>query len=139
MEQELQLRIILEGPPPGIDFALQEGSGNNYNVVQKQRSAKGNLQFDFAVRVREGKDGQPNLLGPFVQGPAQQRFVYIGIGKFAGQADTHWSRRLKVPLQGITWEMIKKSKSLETRVPGTGKDGSPTCATVKPFSGWKSL
>jgi hypothetical protein len=25
---------------------------------------------------------------------------------------------------------------LETRVPGTGKDGSPSCATVKPFPGW---
>lgn len=136
MEQELKLRIILEGASPGIDFALQEGSGNDYNVVQKQRSSKGDLMFEFAVRVREGKDGQPNLLGPFVQGPTQQRFVYIDIGTFAGQVDTHWSRRLKVPLHGITWELIKKGKTLETRVPGTGKDGGPTCATIKPFSGW---
>ena len=136
MEQELKLRIILEGPPPGIDFALQEGSGNDHNVVQKQRSSRGDLKFEFVVRVREGKGGQPNLLGPFVQGPTQQRFVYIGIGTFAGQHDTHWSRRLKVPLHGITWELIKKRKTLEARVPGTGKDGGPTCATVKPFSGW---
>jgi hypothetical protein len=47
-----------------------------------------------------------------------------------------WSRRLKVPLRGITWEMIERKNSLQTRVPGTGKDGSPTCATVKPFAGW---
>jgi hypothetical protein len=26
---------------------------------------------------------------------------------------------------------------LEASVPGTGKDGSPTCATVKSFDGWK--
>src|SRR6185295_10266917 len=126
MEEELKLRIILENPPPGIDFGLQEGSSNNYKVVQKQRSSKGDLKFEFAVRVREGKDGQPNLLGPFVQGPAQQRFVYIDIGTYAGQTDTHWSRRLKVPLLGITWDLIQKKKTLETHVPGTGKDGGPT-------------
>jgi hypothetical protein len=138
MEQELTLRIILESPPPGIDFGLQEGSGNDYNVVQKQRSSKGDLTFEFSVRVREGKDGQPNLLGPFVQGPAHQRFVYIDIGTYAGQTNTAWSRRLKVPLLGITWALIEKRKMLETHVPGTAKDGSPTCATVKPFGGWSA-
>lgn len=136
MEQEVHLRIVLETPPPGIDFGLQKGDGNAYEVVQKQRSSKGNLKFEFTVRAREGKDGTPNLLGPFVQGPVQQRFVYIDIGTYAGQTDTHWSRRLKVPLQGITWEMIKKNRPLETHIPGTGKDGTPSCATVKPFSGW---
>ena len=138
MEEEIKLRIILESPPSGIDFGLQEGSGNDYNVVQKQRSSGGDLKFEFTVRVREGKDGQPNLLGPFVQGPSQQRFVYIDIGTYAGQTNTHWSRRLKVPLLGITWELVKKGKTLETHVPGTGRDGGPTCATVKPFAGWKS-
>jgi hypothetical protein len=137
MEQELNLRIILESPPAGIDFALQKGSGNDYETVQKQRSAKGDLKFEFSVRVRDGKDGEPNFLGPFVQGPAQQRFVYIDIGTCAGQIGTTWSRRLKVPLHGITWDLVKKGKTLETHVPGTGKDGGPTCATVKPFAGWK--
>ena len=136
MEHQLELVIILESPPPGIDFALQKGSGNNYETVQIQRSGKGDLRFDFSVRVREGKDGQPNFLGPFVQGPAHERFVYIDIGSYAGQTDTSWARRLKIPLRGISWAQVKKAKVLQTRVPGTGKDGSPTCATVKPFAGW---
>ena len=25
---------------------------------------------------------------------------------------------------------------IEVRVPGTGRDGGPTCGTVKQFSGW---
>jgi len=136
MEHQLELLIILESPPPGIDFGLQKGSGNNYETVQIQRSGKGDLRFDFSVRVREGKDGQPNFLGPFVQGPAHERFVYIDIGSYAGQTDTQWARRLKIPLRGISWAQVKKAKVLQTRVPGTGKDGSPTCATVKPFAGW---
>ena len=140
MDQELTFRIILESPPPGVDYGLQKGSGNDYEVTQKQRSAAGDLRFDFAARVKEGKDGQLVLFGPFVQGPPQDRFVYLDIGTYAGQTDTQWSRRLKVPLRGITWDAVKQASRagycLETRVPGRGKDGSPSCATVKPFSGW---
>jgi hypothetical protein len=49
---------------------------------------------------------------------------------------------LKIPLAGITWMMLGEALAdaqmvLETRVPGTGRDGSPSCATVKPFDGWK--
>jgi len=67
MDQELTFRIILESPPPGVDYGLQKGSGNDHEVTQKQRSAAGDLRFDFAARVKEGKDGQLVLLGPFVQ------------------------------------------------------------------------
>jgi hypothetical protein len=28
---------------------------------------------------------------------------------------------------------------LEARVPGTGRDGGPTCPTVKDFEGWKPV
>jgi Family of unknown function (DUF5990) len=139
MEQQLTFRIILESPPAGVDFGLQKGSGSNYEVVQKQRSETGDLRFEFDARVKEGKDGLPTLLGPFVQGPPDGRFVYLDIGTYAGQADSCWSRRLKVPLRGITWDVVKHASRgvLQTRVPGTGKDGGPTCATVKPFNGWK--
>lgn len=138
MEQELTLIIILEKPPAGVDFALQKGGGNNYEAVQRQTSTGNDLKFEFAVRVGEQKDGQPNFLGPFTQGPAPQRFVYIDIGTMAGQSNSCWTRRLKIPLYGITWDLIRKRKPLFTRVQGTGRDGSPTCATPKPFAGWKS-
>ena len=141
MEQELSFRIILESPPLGVDYGLQKGDGSDYEVTQKQRSKSGDLRFEFSARVKEGKDGVPVFLGKFVQGPPQERFVYLDIGTLAGQIDTPWSRRLKVPLRGITWDDVKQASSgtsvLETSVPGRAKDGSPTCATVKPFSGWK--
>lgn len=138
MEQELKFRIVLESPPTGIDFGLQKGAGRDYEVTQKQRSKTGDLQFEFTARVKEGKDGSPVLLGPFVQGPPQERFVYIDIGQYAGQADSCWIRRLKIPLRGIPWDVVKRATraTLEAHVKGTAKDGSPTCATVKPFEGW---
>ena len=143
MERELKLRIILEKPPADVDFGLQKGRGNEYEVIQKQRSTAKDLTFEFDVRVKDSpKEDQPTFLGPFVQGPPAERFVYIDIGTCAGQADSCWSRRLKIPLRGITWEIVDRMLAdpksiLETRVPGTGKDGGPSCATVKPFEGWK--
>ncbi len=85
------------------------------------------------------KDNLPKFSGSFVQGPTANRFVYIDIGTYAGQSDTTWSRRLKIPLTGITWkdvDTLTHDSMLQTSVPGTGKDGGPYCATVKPFEGW---
>ena len=151
MERELAFRIILEKPPAGVDFGLQKGRGSSYETIQKQRSKAKDLSFEFTVRVKTtGRGDPPNFLGPLVQGPPGGRFIYIDIGTYAGQTETVWSRRLKIPLSGITSEMIDQVSDdagdpaladegslLETRVPGTGRDGGPTCATVKPFPGWR--
>jgi uncharacterized protein DUF5990 len=159
MERELTLRIVLEKPLAGVDFGLQKGRGSEYETIQTQRlTAPGkDLCFEFTIRTKAnrapsepgvgllGRRGAaPNFLGPFVQGPSNERFVYVDIGTYAGQTGTQWSRRLKVPLRGITWKMIDQVAEnsglvLETRVPGTGRDGGPNCATVKPFDGWKPV
>lgn len=141
MSQELILKIILENPPGGVDFGLQKGSGSKYETIQIQRFSGKNLEFEFPITVKLNENGLPNFLGLFVQGPSNQRFIYIDIGTCAGQKDTGWSRRLKVPLTGIDLNMIKElstnsNKVLEAKVPGTGKDNGPNCATVKPFAGW---
>lgn len=143
MNEQITFSIVLTAPPAGVDYALQKGSGSRYETVQKQRSVSADLQFEFTAMTKRRKDAAaPDFSGPFVQGPAGARFIYIDIGTYAGQTGTEWSRRLKIPLSGISFEMIDKvSKNkdaiLETHVPGTGKDGGPNCATVKPFNGWK--
>lgn len=138
---EVRLRIVLVAPPVGVDFGIQEGKGNDYTTIQKQRSKDGDLTFEFTVTIKDNReDGLPNFLGPLTQGPTTGRFIYINIGKLAGQSDSCWERRIKVPLGGSTWDMIEKASTklvLEARLPGTGKDGGPTCATVKPTEGWK--
>ena len=145
MDQELPLRIILKNPPTGVDFGLQKGSGNHYETVQKQQFHSQDLQFNFTVRVKgkQDEESQPTILGPFVQGPPGARFVYLDIGRCAGQITSVWSRRLKIPLTGINWEMVNQlstndAQVLETQVPGTGKDTGPNCGTVKPFTGWQT-
>jgi hypothetical protein len=143
MERELGLRIVLEKPPAGVDFGLQKGRGRAYETIQKQTSQAKDLYFEFTVQVKAGSNADmPTFLGPLVQGPPSERFVYIDIGTYAGQTNSCWSRRLKIPLSGITRVMIDRlvddsQAVIEARVPGTGRDGGPTCGTVKPFSGWK--
>ena len=142
MERKLTLRIVLEKPPAGVDSGLQKGRGSDYESIQKQRSKTKDLSFEFTVGLKGSrKDAAPDFSGSLVQGPRGERFVYLDIGTYAGQENTCWSRRLKVPLSGITWDMIDRLGNLrsvlEARVPGTGKDGGPNCATVKPFNGWE--
>ncbi len=138
MARDLTLRIIIEQQQPGVDFGLQKGSGNAYETVQKQRWQGKDLVFEFQPSIRDGvSDSMAALGGPFVQGPRRQRFVYIDIGTYAGQTDSCWSRWLKVPLDGIPPKFLAAGGVLESRVPGTGRDGGPNCATVKVFEGWK--
>jgi hypothetical protein len=141
VEVEVSFRIILEGPPPGVDFGVQEGHGNDYRTVQTQRSKTGDLSFTFSTRAKQNSAGEPVFLGPFTQGPSAGRFVYLDIGTYAGQQDTPWARRLKIPFRGIDWKTVQQasgsSRVLETHVRGTGRDGGPTCGTIKPFAGWK--
>lgn len=126
---EVTLRIILKQPTPGVDFALQKGGGSKYEVVQKQRSLPdGDLKFEFPVTVRSDKDGAPDFFGPFVHGARGDRYVYIDIGTYAGQTNTEWGRRLKVPLSCITRDLLNSQSTLVGEIPGTGKDGGPSCA-----------
>jgi hypothetical protein len=139
MHPEIPVKIILENPPAGVHFGIQKGSGSHYQTILKQLSGTGDLQFEFTITAKL-KD-PPDFSGDMVQGPPGVRFIYIDIGTYAGVYDSIWGRRLKIPLREITLDSINKLLSdpkliLETKVPGTGKDGGPNCATVKPFSGW---
>jgi len=142
-ENEVTPRVILRQPTAGVDFALQKGHGGDYQLVQKQRSSGKDLTFEFSVGAKPGRDAEtPGFAGPFVQGPTGDKFFYLDIGTYAGQSNTPWSRRLKIPLSGISWKMIKAGQALEAEIPGTDKDGGPSCAyewrrRVSPDWGWK--
>ena len=131
---ELPLRITVVDPPQGVRFQMQRGRSE---LVPPVRELRTSLRFDLTVRVGKRPAGTPNFLGPFAQGPPDARFVYVNSGTLAAQADSCWTRRAKVPLSGITWTLIDQARAsglpVETTMPGTGRDGGPTCATVKPI------
>src|SRR5688500_18466917 len=143
MKSELPIRIVLIDPPANIDYGIQRGRGASYETMFVQRPKRDDVAFEFSITVSDTrKDGAPNFGGDFVQGTPARRFIYIDVGTYAGQKNTPWSRRMKVPLQGITWPLLQKviskpGSTLSARIPGTGKDGGPNCATVKLLGTWQ--
>ncbi|HST08665.1 MAG TPA: DUF5990 family protein [Gemmatimonadaceae bacterium] len=139
-QRELPLRIIVRRPPGGVTFALQRGKTAEATLVAPSRDDDF-LSFEFPVRVDLASADSPRFLGEFTQGPPESRFVYVNSGKHAGQPQSPWDRRAKIPLAGITAALIQsliaaRDSVLEFEVEGTGRDGGPVCATVKSSSGW---
>jgi len=141
MIRSLPLRITLVKPLGGVPLCLQQGKDD---LVPPSFDSGEQVSFDFTVNIANDRtDGPPNLRGKSVQGPPAGRFVYINSGTYAGQADSCWSRRAKLPLAGITWELIEQVLSesgamLEARIAGTAADGGPACATVQLLEGgWR--
>ena len=139
----LPLRITVVKPLRDVPLCLQQGKDE---LVPPSAVSGEQVSFDFTVNIANDRtNGPPNFRGPYVQGPPAGRFIYINAGTYAGQADSCWSRRAKVPLAGITWELIEEvlSKSgavLEARIAGTAGDGGPACATVRLLAGgWQVL
>jgi hypothetical protein len=139
MKSALPIRIVLVTPPAGVVYGIQRGKGSKYAVDFAQTPKRDDVTFDFAIDVSD-KSGSPNFLGEYVQGPAGRRFIYIDVGRYAGQQDTPWARRMIIRLDEVTTAMVKKAlrpgHRLTARINGTGADGGPSCATVQPNDGW---
>lgn len=130
----LRLRITVVEPPPSIQWALQLGRDE---IVPPSASSKSRITFDFTVEVVDSP-GTFRLRGPAVQGRPGERFIYLRMGSYAGQAGASgW--RAKISLEGITRKLIESAKAerLEAQFAGTGKNGGPACASVPLLgAGW---
>ena len=141
MSKEISLRIVVQNTVDRAIYSLQKGKGPNYETVQAQLGNGGDLAFDFTIQVKEATGSLPALAGPFVQGPGGNRFVYIGIGSYAGHFGASPSGRMKVPLPEATFQnaLSDEGNTLwSCTVPGRNKEGKPVFATVKPFGGWSA-
>ena len=131
MKHEIQFRIVVFAPLRGVAMMVQDGKDK---LLPPLESSAASLVFEFPINV-DMSSGSPNFLGRFAQGPKDVRFVYVNSGKHAGQHDTCWDRRAKLSLMSITSEQIeraiKEGAVIETRFAGVGRDGGPTCASVK--------
>ncbi|MET0309952.1 MAG: DUF5990 family protein [Sphingomonas sp.] len=130
---ELRVRIVIEQPVPGVLHSLQ--SREDGPLDPKRSNAGEALAFDFPIRIAPG----PKFFGDQVrrEGP-ERRFVYIRIGQAAGDCGSPWSRRMKIDIHDTEPALLDRAASgegvLEIVVNGTGKDGTPACATVRPIA-----
>lgn len=137
MKREIPLRIIVTEPLDGVTLRVQKGRDE---LLPPTSESKTEIVFDIMVNV-ELNESSPNFLGKFTQGPKDSRFIYVNSGQYAGQSDSCWARRAKVSLMNITADQIEKVVSssnarLETTFSGTGGDGGPTCASLRPTPRW---
>ena len=130
-QNEIHLRVVIERPVVGVLHSLQ---AKDESPLDPRSSRDGEpIVFDLAVRVGPG----PKFFGDQVrrEGPVR-RFVYIRIGQLAGDPSSPWSRRMKIDIHDIENDLLDRAASsgdvIETIVIGTGKDGTPACATVRP-------
>lgn len=132
MPDAVTLRLTITDPVPGVRYSLQKDD-MPYEPVT---AGDGPLSLDAAITLHP--DGR--MTGPFVrrEGP-ERRFVYIRIGTSAGDHASPWSRRAKIDIHDIPKALLTPGAVLEVTLPGRGKDGSPTCATVRPTQAWRKV
>ena len=100
----IRLRFIVTDPVPGVALALQSGRFDLGAPTSVTASA---VTFECAVEACQPVAGGPVVCyGPVTQGPPAARFVYITVGTRAGQPNSPYERRAKIPLTGITPELF---------------------------------
>lgn len=131
MKQPVCFRVIVAEPLLGVTMMVQRGKAELLSAVS---SSSKELIFEFEIDVDISGDS-PNFLGKYAQGPKDARFVYVNSGTYAGVHHSCWGRRAKLSLMSITSdqvnEVIDSGGVFETTFPGVGRDGGPTCASVK--------
>ncbi|ESQ81086.1 DUF5990 family protein [Asticcacaulis sp. YBE204] len=127
------LRLTIKDPVPGVRYSLQDKDSRPVDAV-----TAGDAPLSFDVPVRLSEDGR--WLGPFVRREgAERRFIYIAIGRHAGDPNTVWDRRAKIDIHTISPDLCAQARAghvIEAVLPGRGKDGTPACATVRPVEDW---
>lgn len=136
MKQDLPIRIIVKRPLQSVAMSVQRGKDE---LMPPSSKSLEQLVFDFEITV-DLTETRPNFLGKYAQGPKDARFVYVNSGTYADQHSI-WGRRAKISLMNITGEQIqavvsKAGMILQTEFEGVGRDGGPTCASVKGIE-WK--
>ena len=132
-QNDIALRIIIEQPVAGVMHSLQ--AKDEGPLDPKISQAGEPLTFDLPIRVAPG----PKFFGDQVrrEGPVR-RFIYIRVGQLAGDPASPWSRRMKIDIHdmdtGLLAQATTQQRAIEIIVNGTGKDGTPACATIPPVS-----
>ena len=127
---DLPLRIVVADPFPGLALTLQRGATGKATPILPTASSAQAVAFDLDVTVDGAlPDGRPRFLGPYVQGPPAERFVYVCVG----EGEAGWAGRMKVPLHELGWTVIDGLPAggrIEGRVSGRGRKDGPALATV---------
>lgn len=137
-ERSVLARVRLVNPLAGCAYALQRRDGS---VDQIQLGADADLVFTTSITLKLRDDETLDPTGLHVNGPRNGRFLYVSSGTRAGQADSPWTRRAKISLEGlgavVPLALDLMPPVIEIVIDGIARDAGPVCASVEPVSPWK--
>lgn len=80
--------------------------------------------------------GRVDLRGPYIQGRAGARFIYLSWGVVTETGEFQMFRRAKLQLDGVAPEILRKATRPGSRLVGalrlTDERGGPRCSSVRP-------
>ena len=118
MADEVAMRLIRADDVPAtnplgepFEFGLQDAKGA---IIAGVRDPRGRFVFDFSLSVRPGRDSaRPVFGGPFANGPADDRFVYLS---WRSTPRGVWINRIKARLGDIDWALIRAAQGSGRRI-----------------------
>jgi len=106
-------------PPP-----LHNGAKTEFGLQDVERAlhpgkqqADGSIRFETTVSCTRSHETGVKFASPFIHGPSAERFLYLGWRPSNGPGDG-WITRWKIPLSGITWQMVLAAESTGAGVMG---------------------
>lgn len=113
--------------------AVYLGIQRDRDVVNIVPAAVGKTVFTPDFRLTDLR-GVPNFLGPYAQGPRDERFFYLSWGRGSSAPTFQMFRRLKVHLSHLAWKHIKaaarRGEPLRVMIDMTDRCGQPLCASA---------
>jgi hypothetical protein len=122
------LRLICRSLPD-LPEAVAIGLQDKQQAVHAGKAGPdGAWRFQCSVAVK-GSDAAdpPAFSGPFVHGTPGARFLYLSWKRADGGA-APWVQRVKIPLSGISWELVQSGQVLEADITGRKPHASETIA-----------
>jgi hypothetical protein len=121
-----------DGTAPGkepVYLGIQKGQ----DVIDQVPADRKKAEFVAEFRIGQKKNGDPNFLGPYAQGSADDRFFYLCWGVRNKGNGFAMFRRLKIRLGHLTWSQIRRAAASKTPIEValrlTDAKGGPLCAT----------
>jgi hypothetical protein len=107
--RSVRLRIVYDGTPPntwdgGPEYFGLQDTANMLHLGKAERD--GRIVFDVTLPLKPEKTANPVFVGDFAHGGPKERFLYLSWRNTNGA----YAQRLKLPLAGITWDVIEKAK-----------------------------
>jgi hypothetical protein len=131
MSRTVSLTIECIDLPPadwGGHAEIWLGIQRGQEVEQAVKLPAERITFHAELRLEGEPPKAPNFLGPYSQGTAQDRFVYLNWGR---RQSGIWVgfRRVKLRLSHLTWDDLAAG-ALKVALKCTDAKGGPICATI---------